>query len=259
MLGKETIVDLRKVASVMHENESMALTVRGQGVLVFHMDSVEMAQTWTRGLEELLEGGSVPRARDPRRDNGVAVATKELRCALEARALELETLNSQKEQQIMACQNQFESSLATLQDAQHLYIEQQKVLNAQQETIHALVSNADQGTAGKRSANNTRDTPAETTTLSRPNRQGHKADVMALLGEDPQQQLSGPAAMAHNLAMQAAPGLLEALQSLTAEKNRLQAELDDDQISVEDQLRDLQKQMDALEAEEAAERTQDAD
>merc|ERR1711879_761061 len=127
-----------------------------------------------------------------------------------------------KEQKLVALQKRLEESLGALREAQLLYSQQQRVLNAQQETIHELMKRP-------------RATPAE-----------HKAVVKELHGH-----LSGPSALAQSLAMSAAPGLLDALQNLTAEKDRMQAELDEEQSSLEEQLRYLREQMAALDMEEA--------
>merc|ERR1712176_1188556 len=51
------------------------------------------------------------------------------------------------------------------------------------------------------------------------------------------------AAMAEALAMQAAPELLEALQALSSEKSRLEAQLLDEQSTLEKQLQELHSQM----------------
>lgn len=83
-------------------------------------------------------------------------------------------------------------------------------------------------------------------------------ELMGLLGSGE----SASAAMAQALAMQAAPGLLEALEALSSEKSRLEAQLRDEQTTLEKQLQELHAQMaelETLEAQKAAAEGDDDD
>jgi len=81
-----------------------------------------------------------------------------------------------------------------------------------------------------------------------------QAAAREFLKDDAQKQTAK--AMAENLAMSAAPSLMEALSALSSEKERLEAQLKEEQGSLESQLKYLHEQMaelEELEKEQAAE------
>eukprot|EP00929_Paragymnodinium_shiwhaense_P111865 TRINITY_DN80154_c0_g1_i1.p1 TRINITY_DN80154_c0_g1~~TRINITY_DN80154_c0_g1_i1.p1 ORF type:complete len:249 (+),score=75.74 TRINITY_DN80154_c0_g1_i1:88-834(+) len=70
-------------------------------------------------------------------------------------------------------------------------------------------------------------------------------------GADSPSQTSAAANLAREMAMAAAPELLQALGALTEEKSRLEAQLADEQSSLEGQLTELRQQMELLATLEA--------
>eukprot|EP00931_Biecheleriopsis_adriatica_P093654 TRINITY_DN67385_c0_g1_i1.p3 TRINITY_DN67385_c0_g1~~TRINITY_DN67385_c0_g1_i1.p3 ORF type:complete len:186 (-),score=82.76 TRINITY_DN67385_c0_g1_i1:60-617(-) len=163
-------------------------------------------------------------------------ALRELCKQQEERAKALEVLQGKKEEQLLKLHTRLEESLIVLQAGQHMYTEQQQLLDEQSARINALCQRCSLGKqspskTGRSAVGNGSDDLAEYADRA----EELKTKVLQLgAARNPASPAVHPAASGE------AESVLARLQALLAEKQQLQQDLLEEQAAVDRQLRELE-------------------
>lgn len=136
--GEQVSIKLTNIGAATSKGEVVQLeSASGRVLLEVHLETVELAKIWASAL------GSPPSTAPPVEDSEVTSKHRDmLRTLVEQQEEQLqllETINQQKESQLLQMQHQLEESLTKLQEGQVTYASQQRILDEQKRVLESLV------------------------------------------------------------------------------------------------------------------------